>query len=376
MIRNRTFIGLFLASLSLFVPSMASALSLDEVEGKTDDELAEGQWEVRRVNANKSSNKCGFLSILISTVWRGYGHYCIEDMSSHYKLLGMEGASLGMMATSLLIGSLSNDDKALSGLWKSLFHYGVTLFIASYVFDVFGTFKGNSFLLSENTFDPYGNTIDLALRWLPSSDFNLGFQFAYTYRNERFWVKPYGDVNLTSFSNYALGADLGVAVWYGEHTRTYLAIAADTKFEDHLNNDYKTLKFNPYIEFSLDLGSWFGHLENLRYINRLGVGASFYQFEYASQSGFKDHDTNLVLESALSINPMRDLNFTFTYRYRSDYYIGQLSAPSRIYQTVPVPGVGIFSLDFNFNISNGWLVDFEANFGRTIDLWFGFAKNF
>ena len=136
------------------------------------------------------------------------------------------------------------------------------------------------------------------------------------------------------------------------------------------------IKFNPYLEFSLDLGSWFEHLENFRYINRLGVGASFYDFEYAPKSGFKDYDANLVLESALSINPMHDLNFTFTYRYRSDYYIGQLSAPSRIYQTVPVPGVGIFSLDFNFNISNGWLVDFEANFGSTIDLWFGFAKNF
>ena len=130
MIKLRTLTWACLASLPLLLPTAAHAVTLDEVEGKTDEELAEGQWEVRRVNANKSSNKCGFLSILISTFWRGYGHYCIDDASSHYKLLGMEGASVAMLASSLIMGSVSKDDGVLSGTWKSLFHYGITLFIA------------------------------------------------------------------------------------------------------------------------------------------------------------------------------------------------------------------------------------------------------
>lgn len=375
---NRTLllIRTCLAILLCLFPTLAFALSLDEVENKTDEELAEGQWEFRQVNANMSSNKCGFLSILISTVWRGYGHYCIDDQSSHYKLLGMEGASLGMMASSMLIGSLSNDDKALSGIWKSLFHYGVTLFIASYFIDVFGTFKGNSFLLSENTFDPYGNTVQMSLRWLPSSDMNFGLQLGYAFRNERFWAEAHGHLNLSDLSDYFVGADLGVALWYGEHSHTYIALAADLKYHNHGENDYTTYKMNPYIEFSLDLGSWFDHLANLRYINRLGLGVSFYDFKYADNSILENYNTNLVLESSLSLNPMKDLNVALTYRYRSDYYIGMLNAPSWLYHTVPVPGFGIFSLDVLFNISNGWLVSFEANFGSTIDLWFGMAKNF
>ena len=96
--------------LVILAPCDALALSPDDVENKSDEELASENWETREVRVSSGTVKCGLLAILISTVWRGYGHYCIDDASSHYKLLGMEGASLGMMATSFLIGSLSKDD--------------------------------------------------------------------------------------------------------------------------------------------------------------------------------------------------------------------------------------------------------------------------
>ena len=369
-------ISLALCLLFVMIPLHANAFSLSDVDGKTDEELAEENWETRELKATKSTVKCGLWSILVSTVWRGYGHYCIGDKSSHYKLLGMEGASLAMMATSLLIGSLSNDAKALSAVWKSLFHYGTTLFISSYIFDVLGTFKGDTFSLAENHLDPYGHSIDLDVRWVPSSDFNLGIELDYTYRTPRLWVTPYGYVNITSLSDYSVGADIGVALWYAEKKHTYIALAADTKYSDYLQNDYQTIKVIPYIEFSLDLGTWFDHLAELRYINRLGIGAELYNFDYADTAAFKDHDTVLVLESSLNLNVIEDLNVALTYRYRPDYVVGQISAPSRLYQTVPVPGVGIFSLDLNFNISSGWLASIEANFGNNIDFWIGVHKHF
>ena len=361
---------------ALLLPAEAAALNLSDVEGKSDEQLAGENWETREVNANKSTAKCGLWSILVSTVWRGYGHYCIGDEKSHYKLLGMEGVSLLMLATSMIMSSLSKDDKSMSAIWKSLFHYGTTLFIGSYLFDVLGTFKGNSFNLADNHLDPYGHSIDIDLRWLPSNHFNLGVQLAYTYRNPRMWVTPYGYIDIIDLSTYSLGMDTGVALWYGERTHTYVALAADVKFEDYLDEDYRNLKIIPYIEFSLDLGSWFDHLANLRFIHRLGVGVNLYQFEHAATEPFTDHDTLLVLESALSLNIVKDLNFTLTYRYRPDYVVGMLSAPSRLYQTVPVPGVGIFSLDLSFNISSGWQASVEANFGESVDFWIGVNKHF
>ena len=361
---------------AMLMPAHANALTLNDVENKSDEQLARENWETREVNANKSTVKCGLWSILVSTVWRGYGHYCIGDQKSHYKLLGMEGVSLLMLATSMIMSSLSNDDKSMSAIWKSLFHYGTSLFIGSYFFDVLGTFKGNSFNLADNHLDPYGHSIDIDLRWLPSDDFNLGIQLAYTYRNPRMWITPYGYIDVIELSQYSFGVDTGIALWYGEKTRTYVALAADVKFEDSLDHDYRNLKILPYIEFSLDLGSWFDHLANLRFINRLGIGVNLFQFEHAISDELNNLDTLLVLESALSLNIVKDLNVTFTYRYRPDYVVGMISAPSRLYQTVPLPGIGIFSLDIGFNISSGWMASVEANFGESVDFWIGVSKHF
>lgn len=362
--------------LVILAPCDALALSPDDVENKSDEELASENWETREVRVSSGTVKCGLLAILISTVWRGYGHYCIDDASSHYKLLGMEGASLGMMATSFLIGSLSKDDNALSGTWKSLFHYGVALFVASYLFDIIGTFKGDTFNLSNNHLDPFGHSVALQLRWIPSNDFNLGVQLAYAYRHPRFWISPYGYVDATSLSNYDFGVDLGVAAWYAERKHTYVAIAMDTKYEDYPDDDYKILKLLPYIEFSLDLGTWFDHLAELRFVNRLGVGVSLYDFGFAQTERFSDYETLLVLESEVNLNVIDDFNVAFIYRYRSDYVVGQLSPPSRIFDTVPVPGVGVFSIDLNFQIARGWYTTINANFGRNVDFWLGAAKHF
>ena len=359
----------------LFIPLQAHAIDLNDVDNKTDEELAEENWETREVNASSGTMKCGFLSILVSTVWRGYGHYCIGDKESNKKFLIIEGVSLGMLASSLLISSLSNDDKTLSATWKTLFHLGTTAFIGSYFADVLGTFKGDSFNLAENHLDPYGHSIDFNVRWIPSSDFNLGLQLEYTYRNPRVWVNPYGYINVTGFSDYEFGLDTGFALWYAEHERTYVAIAVDGTFQHDLDDDYKMLKFIPYIELSLDFGSWFDHLANLRFVNRIGFGTSLYSFSGVKKL-FSDTDILLVLESGLSMNVVRDFNIDLIYRYRDDYVVGMISAPSRILQTVPVPGVGIFSLDFSFNLSNNWRVAAEANFGNSVDFWFGIHKHF
>ena len=382
--RFRHIFAILMTVALLVLPAQAQALSSADVEGKSDDELAEENWEMRDVNANASTVKCGLLSILVSTVWRGYGHYCIGDQSSHYKLLAMEGTSLLMLASSLIMGSLSHDAKGLSAVWKSLFHYGTTLFISSYLIDVLGAFKGNSFNLSQNHLDPYGHTVGAKLRWMPSQQFNLGLQVAYAYRNPRFWVSPYAYLDVIELSEFEIGADMGVALWHGEKTYTYVALALDTSVEaqigidenDDFTSKYNSIRLLPYIEFSLDLGTWFDHLANVRLINRLGVGVSLYQFKGATVKPFNDYNTLLVLETALNLNVIKDLNLAFTYRYRPDFSVGQLSAPSRLFQTVPVPGVGIFSLDLNFRITGTWFASVEANFGGSIDFWLGFSKNF
>ncbi len=373
-------IGLSLM-MCLGAPARAYALSLDEVASKDDDKLRQEKWEMREIRANSiESVKCGLWSLLVSTFWRGYGHHCIGDDASHYKLLGMEGASLGMLALGFTVGSVTNDDKALSAFWKTLFNFGTTLFISSYLFDVVGTFKGDAFQFSHNHLNPFGQSFGVKVRWLPSDDLNLGLQLEYTYRNPRFWVSPYAYVDISEAfdknDNFSAGVDLGGAVWAGEKEYTYVALALDSKFDDYGSDDFLMLKFLPYIEFSLDLGSWFEHMAEFRFINRLGVGVQLFDYKYAVMTPFSDVSTVLVLETEMNLNLFKNLNLAFIYRYRPDYSVGQLSSPSRLYNTVPVPGVGLFSLDLSFAISKGWTADLDMNFGSSIDFWLGISKTF
>ena len=368
--------------LSIFIvllvwPKSALALTIQDVEGKDDEALQAENWETRDVNIRTSSLNCGLWAILISPFWRGYGHHCIGDDASHYKLLGMEGASLVLLTSSLLMGTLSNDSKSLSGTWKSMFHFGATLFVASYLFDVLGAFKGNLFALDPNHRDPFGHSVEVRLRWLPSNDFNLGIQLDYKYRHPRFWINPYAYVDAIDLERWSGGVDAGAVLWHGQRRHTYIALAADASYEDNLAGEFTFFNVIPYVEFSLDLGTWFEHLAELRFVNRLGIGVDLYNFKPAKTSTpFRDYNTVLVLESELSINLLEDLNLAFIYRYRPDFHIGQISAPSRVFNTLMVPGVGIFSLDLDFAISNGFTANIEVNFGSSIDFWVGVAKDF
>ena len=373
--RITTSLAALILAACLIFPTRALAITVGDVEGRSDEELAEDGWQTRQVKSTKGTLKCGLWSIGASLFWQGFGHYCIGDTDSSIKLTIMEGVAAALFTTSMLMGSLSRDDKSLSALWKSFFHFGTTLYIANYFFDVFGTFKGNSFNMADNHLDPNGLSLGVSLRWLPSTDFNLGMQVGITYRNDHFWVKPYVYSPVTDIkSEIAVGIDAGYAPWHAERTHTYIAIALDSKYDGYFGA-YHTLKLVPYLEFSLDLGTWFEHLANIRFVNRFGLGVNMYSFNGSDSAMVDNYDTILALETGLSLNIVRDFNFAFTYRYRSDYVVGQLSAPHRIGEG-EFPGFGVFSLDLSFHVSQSWLMNINANFGEDIDFWFGVVYRF
>ena len=361
-------------------PMSAFCLTESDVSGKTDEELAAEDWVTREGSArSKDATLWGLLSIVTSAVWQGSGHFMSGDRENYWKLTIMQGVSVAMIASGLIAGSVTRDDKHVSALWRSLFHFGAALYTAGYLMDVVGTFKGDAIVLPDNHLDPFGQSMDFNIRWLPSDDFNLGLQLGYVYRNPRLWVNPYLFVNIAEAVDKKLegnvGADIGVALWYGELPYTYIAVGMDSKFDYFARDAYGTLKFLPYLEFSLDFGSWFDHLEHIRFVNRLGLGVQLFHFKYADVSSFSDLSTVLVLESELSLNVVKDLNLAFIYRYRPDYVVGQLSSP-RYFGNVLLPGVGIFSIQLTFNVSSGWIAKIDMNIGSAIDFWIGITKHF
>ena len=361
----------------------AKEWSKEEVLSKTDEELAENGWETRANGDMNGSVKDGLLAILVSPFWRGFGHWRTGDDNSHYKLLAMEGVSALMIGSAFLIGALSDDSKYLSPLWKTLFHLGITLYAASYLFDLIGTFKGHAQPINANQTDPYGLSMDLKFRYELANQFNLGAQIGLTYRNERFWANPYAylgidrshnSASIIELNNWNAGVDMGVALWKDELPRTYLALAIDAKFQQFRADQYFLIKLIPYIEFSLDLGSWFEHLANIRFINRVGAGVELYQFN--DLAAFTEHETLLILETELNLNLFKDFNFSVIYRQRPDFAIGTVTAPYKVANTLPVPGVGIFSFDLNFRVTESWQLEVDFNVGHAMDLWFSIMHVF
>ena len=366
-----------LVLLITLTPAKSYAVTEEEIADKNDEQLESEGWETIQKSTFRASIKCGLWSILVSTVWRGWGHRCANDHDSHKKFLIIEAASVAMIATALTISSLSRDDKYLSPLWKTLFHLGTSMFTASYLFDVAGTFKGSETKLARNHLNPHGFGTELALRWTPASTLNLGMQLDLYFRAKRFWVNPSAYIDVVDSSNWNTQIDTGVAVWIAENPGTYLAIAVQAKFDSFTKDKYYTLTSIPYIEFSLDLGTLFPHLENIRYVNRLGFGVEFFQFAHANNKNkFADSSTILVLESEISANLFKDLNLRLISRQRPDLLLGPISAPTLWFNTIPVPGVGLFGVHLNFNIRNNWFAGLQLNFGTNADFWISLAKHF
>src|SRR5690606_36264911 len=140
---------------------------------QSDDELRDEGWEFREQDRAPGSVGCGLWSVVVSTVWHGWGHRCAGDDDSHTTLLIMEGIALGLLATGITIAVVSNDADALTPVSSGMYYAGTVLFVTSYLFDVLGTFKGSSRELYENARHYDGFAPRVLLRWVPTDPFDL-----------------------------------------------------------------------------------------------------------------------------------------------------------------------------------------------------------
>ncbi len=356
--------------------STAHALDPDEIGDKSDEKLREEGWQTIEGEYTQGSLSCGLWAIAVSTVWRGWGHRCSRDDSSHYVLLTMEGISLGLIATALTISSLTRDDDSVSPVWKSMLHIGTSLFVASYVFDLVGTFKGSLRPFSENTRFRDGFGLSFKFHWLPSTTLDIGLVLGINYRHPRFWVNADAEVSLREEIPWQAGIDTGAVLWRGENRGTHFDLGIISRFSDMRPDSYQMLTVIPYVAFSLDLGSLMPHLRHVQFINRLGVGTDLLRIKGISDDGFHHETTILLLESEFNLNIFENLNFAMIYRHRPDQRIGPFQSPYRLFNTIPVDGIGIFSFAFDFRLTPRWFTNLEVNIGSSIDFWLSITTQF
>lgn len=350
-----------------------------ELWEKSDEELAAEGWEVRGAETTPGSVGCGLAAIVVSLVWRGWGHRCAHDEESHVELLIMEGVALGLLGTAVTVAVLSNDADTLNPVWTGLFYSGIVLFASSYLFDLLGTFKGSARSLYPNLRGTDGITPRAIMRLAFDDPFGLnvigGFELPMQYAF--FWARPEALFELQSFAFWRVGSDLGFRVWQGEAGATYLGLGSQTRFESFREAGFDVLTTVPYVEFSLDMGDVMPHLGELFFINRVGYGFEFYAWEgLETESLFKDTSSIFILESELSMNILENFNFTLSYRSRPDLLVGGLARADRLFDEIPTPGIGILGFDLSFLQENGLDINVEFNLGTLAEIWLGAGKQF
>lgn len=350
-----------------------------ELWDKTDEELAAEGWEVRGADRTPGSVGCGLAAVVVSLVWRGWGHRCARDEESHIDLLLIEAVAVGLLGAAVTIAVLSNDADTLNPLWSGMYFSGVVLFSASYFFDLLGTFKGSARALYPNLRGTDGITPRVLMRLAFDDPFGLnvigGIELPMQY--SFFWARPEALFELERFAFWRVGSDVGFRVWQGEASATYLGLGNQTRFESFREAGFDVLTTVPYVEFSLDVGDILPHLGQLFFVNRIGYGFEFYAWEgIETDDPFKDISSLFVLESELSMNFLENFNFTLSYRVRPDLLVGGLGRATRIFDAIPTPGVGIVGFDLSFLQENGLDINVEINLGTLAEVWIGAGKQF
>lgn len=350
-------------------------LAQDDKEGPwqlSPDELEQQGWHVSGSERAPGSVGCGLWGVLVSTVWHGWAHRCAGDNESHYRLLAMEATGLGLMASAVVIAVLSNDADTLNPVWSGLFFTGGVAFVTSYLFDIFGTFKGSARELYANERNENGISSRLFMRWVPADPFELNVLFGaeLPIRGDWFWVVPKGMMDVIDFQYWRLGVELGGKFWRGESRATYLALVNETRYESFPALGFNVLTTIPIFEASVDVGLLLPHLEGLFFVTRVGYGFEFYDWEdLGSDEAFTDRSSLFVLESELSLNLLDSVNLAVTYSRRPDMLIGGLSRATRLWGLIPTPGFGSVGFDLAFQTDAGWSAEFDIVIGTMVEFW-------
>ena len=370
-------LGISVLALALLVAKPTFA---DEPWALSPEELEEEGWEVRGQNRAPGSVGCGLWSILISSVYHGWGHRCAQDPDSHVDLLIMEGIGVGAMALAIGISVASSDANELNPVWSSLYYAGGVAFVTSYLLDVFGTFKGSTRSLPPNTRRIQGVTPRVQVRLVSEDPFDINILtgISVPIRFDPFWIEPSAAMATSTERYWLLGGDTGFIFLSGDSSpENYLAIAAQGKFEAFTDMGFSVATAVPYLEGSIDVGYFLPHLSNVTFVNRLGYGYEFYHWEgLEHEDYFKDTTSLFVLESEISMNILENINFALIYRKRPDLLIGGLSRAGKFFDFIPHAGLGILGINLDFATETGWKAEIEANMGTLIEVWVGFGRHF
>ena len=320
----------FFATVCLAHPVVAQPFREQEPWEMDEEELEEAGWYSEDTDTHPGSLSDGLLALTLGTIVHGIGHYNAGDVRTGDQLLRSEGIALGAFGIGVLVTELTNNDGNLAFLDGFFTVFGASLFVASWLVDVIGTFKGsgtdfppNSRSLSQiSASAAYSHLVDVGFPMENALNVQIRLDSGDLYLYPRSLI----GINHGYFS---VGAATGFRFGLGRRLLSFfqLQLEGDEVVFDELGFAFEAIVVS--TGFSVDLGDFSAHLDGLVYHYDVGLGAQFFRFDFEERlnisSSEDDSQTLLVVDTGLSANLADELRLDFGYLQRPEQVFGNLS---------------------------------------------------
>ena len=304
----------------------------------------------------------------------GLGHLYTEDYGVAAGLFVTELAGVAMMVTSQVLSKKYSQSEETAALEQAMSHFGFVLFMASWLADIIGTYKGN---------DPFASAVSRR------EGTRFGFQYRYTdnpinrFRHHlvialtvdsgRLHLKPWLDLE-AQLERREFGIEAG-----------YLLLG-DTWHQDHIGLGFRTARLENrpdgwashtgllFVDTRLDLGRWIDTLKRFFAFSRVGYGLSSYQFAPRPDtvpSLLQDGDLSdewLYLESGASLSLASGTDVSLSLIQDPTGVISPVKLSSAVFETSANEVVKV-ELGYQYEANAG--ISVQSVFGDGFGIWLG-----
>lgn len=309
----------------------------------------------------------GALAVAPGLLLHGVGHLYIGEYQTAWQLLAAELLGAALVVGGLLMEQPAQGSGPSGGIRRAMIHTGSVLFVASWLADVLGSFKGAS------QFDPdiratQGSRLGIAYRYTDDivTPFRHHLVLNFTLDTGWFYLRPLIDLE-SGNSLRQFQIDLGTRFYRGVDPRNHLLFGVRMRRLENEAFSYAAMGLMGYLEGRFDVGRWLPNLRNLYIFSRAGYGyegLSFAEHEAQTPRLFADielHDTYLMIHSGLGLNLGRQTHFEMSLA----------QDPSRDLRPFAALGGGFLEFSLAHQQSESLEIELTTTLGDAFGIWLG-----
>jgi hypothetical protein len=340
-----------------------SAPCASQVMEAEDEDLREEGWEFTLERSRPGNAAAGVMALTIGPLWHGAGHALAGDRASSNRLVISEGIGLAALTAGLAIRQAGSESETARPIGTTLMVGGASIFVAGWVADVIGSFKGTGADLPQNTSEIRGATLELYFTPLVEGGLNVNSIVVgrVPIVTRRWVLEPAAEFS-ADLEYRRFAASGAHRVRFGPLDRSFAEFGASGYDERNSGQGWGRTQLASHAEVGLDLGAVFPHLTGLRWTNRLDVAVDHLFFDHDGGRRFqaRNRRIHLPVEMGFGFNADQGVHVGFAYRHRSDSLVGM--AGNR---------VGSFEGRLGILPSNRVGVDLRLEQGAFTRAWFG-----